>query len=62
MLSQLALPSHRWPIVVVAAAFLCSPHAMRAAPTPAGPQILTQDIDLFYRVYDAAAPPARRGS
>jgi predicted Zn-dependent protease DUF2268 len=46
----------RWRFVIVtAAAFMCSPNAMLAATTRASPQILTEDVDLFYRVYDAAA-------
>jgi hypothetical protein len=43
-----------WPILVVAAAYFCAPRAMGASTTPPAPPILTQDIDLFYRVYDAA--------
>jgi hypothetical protein len=39
---------------MTASAFL-SPNAVPAAATRASPQILTQDVDLFYRVYDAAA-------
>lgn len=44
----------RWPILVVAAASFCAPRAMGASTTPSAPPILTQDVDLFYRVYDAA--------
>ena len=45
----------RWTFVIMAAmAYVCPPNAMLAATTRAGPQILTQDVDLFYRVYDAA--------
>lgn len=44
----------RWTFVIVAVATMCSPNATLAVGTSAGPQILTQDVDLFYRVYDAA--------
>ena len=45
----------RWTFVIVAAAaFTCSLNATPAVATRAGPKILTQDVDLFYRVYDAA--------
>jgi Predicted Zn-dependent protease (DUF2268) len=40
-------------VFLIVAAFMCSPNATLAAATGAGPQILTQDVDLFYRVYDA---------
>jgi Predicted Zn-dependent protease (DUF2268) len=43
-----------WTWVIAAAACMCSPNAARAAAAGSGPQILTRDVDLFYRVYDAA--------
>jgi hypothetical protein len=44
-------------ILVTARTLLCPADATWAAATGngAGPQILTQDVDLFYRVYDATA-------
>src|SRR6266851_6278475 len=47
----------RWTFVIVAAvSYGCSPDATLAAATATlpGPQILTQDVDRFYQVYDAA--------
>jgi hypothetical protein len=41
-------------LVAVAAVLMCSPNATLSA-TGLGPPILTQDVELFYRVYDAAA-------
>jgi hypothetical protein len=45
----------RWKLVVVAAiACACPSNALLAAEAGPTPQILTQDVDLFYRIYDAA--------
>ena len=47
----------RWTLRLVrASVLLCPLSAASAAATATGavPQILTQDVDLFYRVYDAA--------
>jgi hypothetical protein len=40
-------------VIVAAVSYVCSPNATLAAATVAGAQILTQDVDQFYRVYDA---------
>jgi hypothetical protein len=42
-------------IAVTAAALMYSPKPTPAADTRIDPQIRTQDVDLFYKVYDAAA-------
>jgi hypothetical protein len=46
--------TRRAAFVIAAAVLMCSPNGAPADAARAGPQILTQDVDLFYRVYDAA--------
>jgi hypothetical protein len=46
---------HRWNLVLVAViACACPSNAMLAAATGPTPEILTQDVELFFRVYDAS--------
>jgi hypothetical protein len=41
-------------VILVAIACVCPPNTMLAAATRASPQISTQDVHLFYKVYDQA--------
>jgi hypothetical protein len=51
--SGVTAPAWRWPAILLLITAGCRPAPVATAP-PRGPRILTDDVTLFYRIYDAA--------